>query len=80
MGYTNIVSSSVSSERRIEDSLLKIYQIEGEAWIVSSKEKGKEKSRIGMEGKLAGQSGVAQACPTAIKRGRRYSSRLIGFH
>lgn len=77
MGYTNIVSPSVSSEGRIEDSLLKIYQIEGEA---SSKEKGKEKSRIGMEGKLAGQSGVAQACPTAIKRGRRYSSRLIGFH
>lgn len=75
MGYTNIVSSSVSSEGRIEDSLLKIYQIEGEASIVSSKEKGKEKSRIEMEGKLA-----AQACPTAIKRGRRYSSRLIGFH
>lgn len=71
---------SVSSEGRIEDSLLKIYQIEGEASIVSSKEKGKEKSRIEMEGKLAGQSGVAQACPTAIKRGRRYSSRLIGFH
>lgn len=80
MGYTNIVSPSVSSEGRIEDSLLKIYQIEGEASIVSSKEKGKEKSRIGMEGKLAGQSGVAQACPTAIKRGRRYFSRLIGFH
>lgn len=80
MGYTNIVSPSVSSEGRIEDSLLKIYQIEGEASIVSSKEKGKEKSRIEMEGKLAGKSGVAQACPTAIKRGRRYSSRLIGFH
>lgn len=30
---------SVSSEGRIEDSLLKIYQIEGEASIVSSKEK-----------------------------------------
>lgn len=74
------MSPSVSSEGRIENSLLKIYQIEGEASIVSSKEKGKEKSRIGMEGKLAGQSGVAQACPTAIKRGRRYSSRLIGFH
>lgn len=39
MGYTNIVSPSVSSEGRIEDSLLKIYQIEGEASIVSSKEK-----------------------------------------
>lgn len=33
------MSSSVSSEGRIEDSLLKIYQIEGEASIVSSKEK-----------------------------------------
>lgn len=29
----------MSSEGRIEDSLLKIYQIEGEASIVSSKEK-----------------------------------------
>lgn len=28
MGYTNIVSPSVSSEGRIEDSLLKIYQKE----------------------------------------------------
>lgn len=33
------MSPSVSSEGRIEDSLLKIYQIEGEASIVSSKEK-----------------------------------------
>lgn len=33
------MSPSVSSKGRIEDSLLKIYQIEGEASIVSSKEK-----------------------------------------
>lgn len=45
------------------------------------KKKKKKKKIYDWDGrKIVGQSGVAQACPTAIKRRRRYSSRLIGFH
>lgn len=44
--------------------------------IVSSEEEEEKKKKIyDWDGrKIVGQSGVAQACPTAIKRRRRYSS------
>lgn len=39
------------------------------------KKKKKKKKIYDWDGrKIVGQSGVAQACPTAIKRRRRYSS------